>query len=88
MDERALGALFGSASARAEVGEPVGGLNAPPSDPGDLEIGGLPAMTAVFAAGYVYDPDREYDLGLRSMLDGIGARLHLADDPIPDAGTA
>ena len=80
--------VFTIGHALGEVGEPVGGLNAPPSDPGDLEIEGLATMTAVFTAGYVYDPDREYDLGVRSMLDGIGARLHLTDDPGPEAGPA
>jgi hypothetical protein len=56
----------------AEVGEPVGGATATPEELAVTLAGGsFPNLVKVFAAGYEYRPDEQYELGLRAMLDGF-----------------
>lgn len=74
-------AVFTIGHALAEVGEPVGGPDAPLNQATDLDLSALPTLARVFGPGYTYDPDLQYELGTTAMLDGLATRLHLTDTP-------
>ncbi|MFE3460045.1 TetR/AcrR family transcriptional regulator [Nocardiopsis aegyptia] len=53
----------------AEAGEPVGGETDEHSHLG-LTPASYPTLAAVFNSGWEYDPDRQFDRGLRAFIDG------------------
>jgi TetR/AcrR family tetracycline transcriptional repressor len=71
--------FFVSGHALAEVGEPVGGPDNPEFDPEILDLATIPTLVQAISSGYEFDADRQFDLGLRSMLIGMGERLGLHD---------
>jgi TetR/AcrR family tetracycline transcriptional repressor len=70
---------FVAGHALAEVGEPVGGPDHPEFDPEGLDLEAIPTLVAAMASGYEFDADKQFDLGLRAMLVGMGERLALRD---------
>ena len=63
----------------ADVGAPVGGPEGPPPDATILDASAIPTLAAAMAAGWVFDPDAQFDLGLRAMIAGFGAHYGLRD---------
>ncbi|MBN2177388.1 MAG: TetR/AcrR family transcriptional regulator C-terminal domain-containing protein [Demequinaceae bacterium] len=70
---------FVSGHALAEVGEPVGGPDSPEINPEGLDMSAIPTLVEAIGSGYEFDADRQFDLGLRSLLKGLGERLGLSD---------
>lgn len=70
---------FVAGHALAEVGEPVGGPDHPEFDPENLDLAAIPTLVEAITSGYSFDADRQFELGLRSMLVGMGERLGLTD---------
>lgn len=63
----------------ADVGDPVGGPEAPPPDAATLNLEAIPTLVAAMADGWVFDPDRTFESGLRAMIAGFGSRYELSD---------
>ena len=63
----------------ADVGAPVGGPEAPPPDPATLDASAIPTLVAAMAAGWEFDADAVFDVGLRAMIAGFGSRYGLTD---------
>jgi TetR/AcrR family tetracycline transcriptional repressor len=72
-------AYFVSGHALAEVGEPVGGPDSPEFNPDGLDLSAIPTLVGAITSGYEFDADRQFELGLASMLVGLGERLGLHD---------
>jgi hypothetical protein len=63
----------------ADVGEPLGGPEAPPPDVTTLIPEAIPTLVAAMADGWKFDADRTYEQGLRAMITGFGLMYGLAD---------
>jgi AcrR family transcriptional regulator len=63
----------------ADVGEPVGGPEAPDPGPELLERDDMPTLIAAITAGWAWDADRTFELGLSAMIAGFGEKYGLAD---------
>jgi AcrR family transcriptional regulator len=63
----------------ADVVEPIGGPEAPDPGPELFARDDMPTLIAAITAGWTWDADRTFDLGLRAMISGFGARYGLAD---------
>ena len=63
----------------ADVGAPVGGPEGPAPDAANLDTSAIPTLVAAFEAGWVFDADAQFDLGLRAMIAGFGAQFRLTD---------
>lgn len=67
-------AMFTIGHALAEAGEPVGGDSGAAVDVPAL-VALLPTLAAALADGYEFDFDRQYQLGLDLLIDGLGRRI-------------
>ncbi|WP_291379425.1 TetR family transcriptional regulator [Demequina sp.] len=63
----------------ADVVEPIGGPEAPSPGPELFERTDMPTLMAAIAAGWTWDADRTFELGLSAMIAGFGAKYGLAD---------
>jgi TetR/AcrR family tetracycline transcriptional repressor len=57
--------------ALAQAGEPVGGNNAEGSDAFFEEANRFPRFAQAIAAAGTFDPDRQFEYGLKAVVDGI-----------------
>ena len=81
--------VFTIGHALAEVGEPVGGAHATPEDMrARLSATEHPNLIKIFAEGYEYQPDRQYESGLTALLDGFELRLAVVSRPGDPARTS
>lgn len=66
-------AYFVIGQALAQVGEPAGGPEE--TSAADVDLAPYPAMRAAFASGWEYDFDKQFDLMMGLLLDGLERRL-------------
>jgi AcrR family transcriptional regulator len=61
--------------ALAQVGEPYGGSEAGPPNAASIDGSRYPLLKAAASAFEDYDPERQFDLGLEALVDGLIARF-------------
>jgi AcrR family transcriptional regulator len=75
LDAVACIAVYVIGHALAQVGEPFGGTEAEVPSEAGIDGAAYPLLRAALSAFEDYDPDRQFDLGLESMVDGLIARF-------------
>ncbi len=70
-------AMFVTGHLLADVGEPVGGPEAPGSESPDVDPSAVPTLVSAMSEGWTFDSDRIFDEGLRALIAGFARRYGL-----------